>query len=114
MREHFPKGPDVQFEEEECCALRGAFVNNESVFEKVGEFFGFDIARQAREMVNNSKRLGFPHHSAAEGVYLFMAQREQERLKNRDAGDILGCGHTIGEHRNALESLVGALSSREQ
>lgn len=113
--EEFPGSVEgtVKFEQETCCALERGFEQNLEVAKELAEIVGQDKVKLFKEILFNSLNPGsspeikFVPSEDMKTVYSQIAKRELERIDAEDEdSEDLSCGHSVEEHKEALETVV--------
>ena len=98
----------VKFDKETCCALERAFKQNPGVAKELEAIVGGEEnMRNLTDVLPHADELTFDQSEASKTVYGQIAKRELERIAAEDEDDEdLACGHSVDEHRQALQSVV--------
>src|SRR3989344_95139 len=114
-KEQGPLSPErVEFVElngVECWALAHGFEKNQGVIALLLEFMDSKTLEFAVDQLADSDRVGFArnkHNEDIETAYEQVAAAELKRLVGKAEED-WKCGHTVGEHQEALESAAAKL-----
>ena len=108
----------VRLDRETLCALDRAFQQNPGVAKELEGIVGEDTVRIFKDILANTldpahrAEITFiPDKEEVRTIYGQIAKRELERIEAEDEDDEdLTCGHTVDEHREALETLVGKMN----
>ena len=109
----------VKFSRESCCALdRGLEMNMETA-KQLAEVVGEEKARIFKDILFNTLDPGsrpemkFVPNEEAKVFYGQIAKRELKRIEEQEENDKdLSCGHSVKQHRMALESVVENLEPK--
>jgi len=97
----------VKFEKEVCCALERGFEKNPGVVDELKKTVGVKEMGIFIDILPNTDEIKFVPSEDMKLVYGQIAKRELERIEAEDEDDEdLTCGHTVNEHREALETVV--------
>ena len=97
----------VKFDKETCCALQRGFEQNPGVVQQLKELMGPVEVNKFVEILPNIDETNVVPSEEMKTVYGQIAKRELERIEAEDEDDEdLTCGHTVDEHREALETVV--------
>lgn len=114
FKEEFPGSAEgtVRFDAETLCALERGLEQNPEVAKQLDEVVG-QKAKIFRDILSNTldpehrAPIKFVPNEEARTFYSQIAKRELERIDAEDEEDEdLSCGHSVDEHRRALESVV--------
>lgn len=94
--------------EPEICALRVACKTQEDSLKSAVEIVSIEEVEQEVEILENTAQISFQKHKAADVVFSLIAKAELEEFKtcHKDE-ERLFCGHTVKEHKDALELVLG-------
>jgi len=97
----------VKFEKETLCALERAFKQNPGVAKELEAIVGEENFRNLTDILPHANEFKFDQSEESKTVYGQIAKRELERIEAEDEDDEdLTCGHTVDEHREALQEVV--------
>jgi len=97
----------VKFNKETCCALARAFKQNPGVAKELETVVGEENMRNLTDVLPHADEFTFDQSEESKTVYSQIAKKELERIAAEDEDDEdLACGHSVDEHRQALQSVV--------
>jgi len=94
-----------------CCALHCAFEHYPKLAKDLAKFVPPEIIAVFRDILENTGRLIFIPNTDAAVIYGTLASKELEGLHNVDSETELSCGHIVGEHKEALKSVVKSMET---
>jgi len=102
----------VRFDRETLCALERGFEKNPEVAKQLAEIVG-QKAKIYKDILSNildpehRAPIKFVPNEGQKTLYGQIAKRELERIDAEDEDDEdLSCGHSVEEHKQALESVI--------
>ena len=99
----------ITFDGETICALGRAFKKNPEVVRDLAGVVGEENMKIFTDILINTNEMEIKYDPSEELKTLYgqIAKRELERIEAEDEDDEdLTCGHTVDEHREALETVV--------
>lgn len=109
--ERIPKSADSRFKKieldnEECCALYESLAHNARVLGELSKMISPERLEKYTDILARTYAMGFDWNEEVAETYHALAYAELERLKKISADEPLKCGHSIGAHIQALESVL--------
>jgi hypothetical protein len=107
----FEKAPGVvELNELECCALRQSFAKNPQTISQLMDFVDNKKLKLCADELVNSKGLGLRPDDDTKTAYSQIAKAELRRLEDENTEFKCAYGHSLEEHKQALQSVVSVFS----
>jgi len=107
----FEKAPGVvELNEFECCALREGFAKNPRTISQLMDFIDNKKLKLYADELVGSKGLGLRPDDNTKTAYSQIAKAELKRLEDESIEFKCIYGHSLEEHKRALQSVVSAFS----